>query len=305
MNQVPVRIPAPTRDRGPRGRFAPSPTGRLHFGSLVAALGSWLSARSRGGHWIVRMEDVDTTRVVAGAARDILETLAAFGMESDEPVVLQSERSAIYAQALQRLRECNLAYPCHCSRADLAPFGGIHPPDCVVSAAADGRVPAWRLRVGSSVVAFEDRVCGTQIQDLARSVGDFVLRRADGCYSYQLAVVVDDAEQGITEVVRGADLLDSTPRQIHLQRALGLPTPAYLHLPLVLEPSGRKLSKHDRARPVDAADPLPALRAALAFLGQAASPHSMVGEFLHDAAARFDPARIPCDRNTHVALRKD
>jgi glutamyl-Q tRNA(Asp) synthetase len=251
------------------------------------------------------MEDVDTTRVVTGAARDILETLAAFGMQPDEPVLVQSERSARYAQALEQLRGCDLAYPCHCSRADLAAFGGVHPADCVRSGAADGRPPAWRLRVGESVIAFEDRACGAQVQELARAVGDFVLRRADGCYSYQLAVVVDDADQGITEVVRGADLLDSTPRQIHLQRALGLPTPAYLHLPLVLEPSGRKLSKHDQARAVDPADPLPALRAALAFLGQGASRQSTVGEFLRDAAAHFDPSRIPRDRNTHVALRKD
>lgn len=251
------------------------------------------------------MEDVDTTRVVPGAARDILETLAAFGMESDEPVLVQSQRSARYAQALQLLRERDLAYPCHCSRADLAAYGGVHPPDCIRSGAADGRPPAWRLRVGASVIAFEDGVCGAQAQELGRGVGDFVLRRADGCYSYQLAVVVDDADQGITEVVRGADLLDSTPRQIHLQRALGLCTPVYLHLPLALDPSGRKLSKHDQARPVDPADPLPALRAALAFLGQAAPPQSTVGEFLHDAAAGFEPTRIPRDRNTHVALRKD
>ena len=251
------------------------------------------------------MEDVDTTRVVPGAAEDILETLAAFGLESDAPVLVQSERSVRYAGALEQLRERDLAYPCHCSRGDLAAFGGVHPSRCVVSGAADGRPPAWRLRVGASVVDFEDGVCGAQSQELARSVGDFVLRRSDGCYSYQLAVVVDDADQGVTEIVRGADLLDSTPRQIHLQRTLGLPTPAYLHLPLVLDSSGRKLSKHDLARPVDRADPLPALRAALAFLGQHATRESTVGEFLRDAVNRFDPARIPCERKTHVALRKD
>jgi glutamyl-Q tRNA(Asp) synthetase len=288
-----------------RGRFAPSPTGHLHFGSLAAAFGSWLSARSQRGAWIVRMEDVDVTRVVAGAAQDILGTLSAFGMESDEPVLVQSERSARYAQALEQLRGRDLAYPCHCSRADLAAVGGVHPAQCVTPGAIDGRPTAWRLRVGASVIAFADGVCGPQSQDLARSVGDFVLRRADGCYSYQLAVVVDDADQGITEVVRGADLLDSTPRQIHLQRALGLSTPAYLHLPLALESSGRKLSKHDQARPVDPADPLPALHAALGFLGQPASPETTVCGLLRDAAARFDPASIPCRRNVHVAMRKD
>jgi glutamyl-Q tRNA(Asp) synthetase len=252
-----------------RGRFAPSPTGQLHFGSLIAAVGSWIRARSQNGVWIVRMEDLDPPREVPGAARDILETLAAFGMESDEPVMFQSRREAAYAAAFARLDATGQVFPCWCSRADLEANGGIHRV-CVASPDAT-RAPAWRLR------------------DYA---GDFVIRRVEGWYAYQLAVVVDDAEQGITEVVRGADLLESTPRQIRLQGLLGLPTPDYQHLPLALDAEGRKLSKQDRARPVDRADPMPALRATLAFLGQrvpvAATPSALL-----DAAARnFDLAAL-------------
>ena len=274
-----------------RGRFAPSPTGRLHFGSLVAALGSWLFARSAGGRWLVRMEDVDREREVAGAAAGILATLAAFGLDSDEPVVRQSERTPLYADALARLERAGHAYRCWCSRSDLTPFAGIHPPACPVGPAA--RRPAWRLRVGDATPAFEDLVQGAQRQNLAREVGDFVIWRADGACAYQLAVVVDDAAQGIDQVVRGADLLDSTPRQLLLQRRLDLPTPAYAHLPLALGSDGRKLSKHEAVLPVDAGDPLPALRAALRFLGQAPSPGGSVDAVLSAAARAFDARRIP------------
>ena len=276
-----------------RGRFAPSPSGRLHFGSLVAALGSWLCARRANGRWIVRMEDIDREREVEGAADRILATLDAFGLASDEEVVYQSRRGDLYASVLARLERDGHAYRCWCSRSDLEPNAGIHPAACIAAPAA-ARAPAWRLRVrGDHRLAFDDAIQGPQQQDLAREVGDFVIWRADGACAYQLAVVVDDAEQGIDQVVRGADLLDSTPRQILLQRLLGLPQPAYSHLPLALGADGRKLSKHAAALAVDARDPLPALRAALYFLGQPAPDCSNVHSLLASAAQAFDPHRIP------------
>ncbi|NUO75699.1 MAG: tRNA glutamyl-Q(34) synthetase GluQRS [Lysobacter sp.] len=278
-----------------RGRFAPSPTGELHFGSLLAAFGSWLLARHARGTWLVRVEDLDPPREIAGAAERQLRTLSAFGLESDEAVLRQSERGDRYRAALERLLAQDLAFPCHCSRSDLAAVGGIHR-RCVSASERPGRTPAIRLRVADgSVVTFQDRIRGTQSQDVAREVGDVVLRRADGYWAYQLAVVVDDAEQGITDIVRGADLLDSTPRQILLQRALGLPTPRYAHLPLVLGRDGRKLSKSDAALPVDPQRPLPALRAAWRALGQA--PDALAGAasvplLLTRAQTEFDPGRI-------------
>lgn len=280
---------------GYRGRFAPSPTGPLHFGSLLAAFGSWLLARHAKGEWWVRIEDLDPPREVAGAAEDQLRTLAAFGLTSDAPVVRQSERHALYRQALDRLLDAGAAFACHCSRSDLAAVGGIH--RVCVAAPSRARAPAIRLRVpDGTVVAFDDAVQGRVRQDVAAEVGDFVLRRADGYWAYQLAVVVDDADQGMTDVVRGADLLDSTPRQILLQRALGLPTPRYAHLPLVLDAQGRKLSKSLSALPVDARDPLPAMRAAWRALGQA--PAALDGApsvpvALAAARAEFRPGRIP------------
>jgi glutamyl-Q tRNA(Asp) synthetase len=274
-----------------RGRFAPSPTGRLHFGSLVAALGSWLFARAAGGAWIVRMEDLDREREMPGAADEILRTLDAFGLVSDEPVMRQSQRSDAYADALAMLERAGHAYRCSCSRSDLEPFGGIHPAACVAAPAA--RPPAWRLRVGSARIGFDDLVQGPQVQDLAPEVGDFVIWRSDGACAYQLAVVVDDAAQRITDVVRGADLLESTPRQILLQRLLGYPQPRHAHLPLVLGADGRKLSKHEAALAVDAADPLPALRAALSFLGQPPAVVGSVDAVLDNALHAFDPDAIP------------
>lgn len=250
---------------GHRGRFAPSPTGPLHFGSLLAALGSWLLARAAGGQWLVRVEDLDPPREVAGAASACSCALAAFGLESDGPVVSQSSRGQLYQAALDRLLADGTAFACHCSRAG-------HP-----------------ARSG-------DAIQGHFAQDVAAAVGDVVLRRADGWWAYQLAVVVDDADQGITHVVRGADLLDSTPRQILLQRALGLPTPAYAHLPLVVDAHGHKLSKSLAALPLDPADPLPALRAAWQALGQA--PRVLAGQgsvaaALHAARGGFVASRIP------------
>jgi glutamyl-Q tRNA(Asp) synthetase len=276
-----------------RGRFAPSPTGPLHFGSLVAALGSWARARAQHGAWIIRMEDLDPPREVPGAAADILATLAAFGMHSDEPVLYQSAREPAYRTAFEQLQAHGHVFACRCSRNDLEAQHGVHRGACVAPADAT-RAPAWRLRVPDLSVQFDDLACGAQQQRLCESAGDIVLRRVEGWYAYQLAVVVDDAQQGITEIVRGADLLDSTPRQIYLQQLLGLPRPSYLHLPLVLDADGRKLSKQDRAQPVDRDDPVPALRAALAFLGMnTRGVAADVDALLRAAVAQFDPARLP------------
>ena len=277
-----------------RGRFAPSPTGPLHPGSLLAALGSWLLARHAGGAWGIRIEDVDPPRTVPGAIAGQLATLQAFGLNSDFPVVHQSQRDALYQAAIDRLLAQDLAFACHCSRSELAGQHGIHH-HCV--AQAERPTPAIRLRVPpGSVMGFVDALRGEVSQDVHAEVGDFVLRRADGCWAYQLAVVVDDHAQGITDVVRGADLLDSTPRQILLQQALGLPTPRYLHLPLLLDAQGHKLSKSGAAAPVDPAAPLPALQQAWAWLGQepaALAGCATVSEWLERAAAHFNPARLP------------
>ena len=277
----------------PSGRFAPSPTGPLHFGSLVAALGSWMMARWRGGTWRVRVEDLDPPREVPGAAERQLETLHAFGMAPDGEVLWQSQRAEAYAAALARLLAGGQAFECRCSRGDLAASGGIHRA-CVPDGAAPA--PAIRLRAPDRVLGFEDAIQGPFQQSLGREVGDFILRRADGLWSYQLAVVVDDAFQGITDVVRGADLIDSTPRQIYLQQQLGLPTPSHAHLPVVLGPDGAKLAKSLGSLPVDGSDPWPALAAAWRCLGQAPSAMSStvsVEAALRIALAAFDPARIP------------
>ncbi|TFZ02157.1 tRNA glutamyl-Q(34) synthetase GluQRS [Ramlibacter henchirensis] len=261
-----------------RGRFAPSPTGPLHAGSLVAALASWLDARRNGGTWLVRIEDVDTPRCVPGADRLILDQLARCGLHADEPPLWQSARSTMYRQALDRLIADGQAYPCACSRKDIeealalqgrprvrgreAPYpgtcrNGLH-----------GRpARAWRLRVPDGIVRWQDRRLGPQQQDVASEVGDFVLLRADGLWAYQIAVVVDDAGQGITSVVRGEDLADNTARQLLLQRALGVPAPSYLHTPLVLGANGEKLSKQNGAHALDLSDALRTLNEAAAVLG--------------------------------------
>jgi len=274
-----------------RGRFAPSPTGSLHFGSLVAAVGSWLCARHAGGQWLLRMEDLDPPREVAGAAAGIIGTLPAFGLVADEPPLFQSGRIAAYDAAFEQLRDAGHLFACWCSRSELAAYGGLHRDGHCVAAADPERPPAWRLRVPDVEVAFDDALHGPQRENLRESVGDFVIRRAEGFYSYQLACVVDDAFQGITDVVRGSDLLDSTARQIWLQRCLGLPTPTYRHLPLVIGTDGRKLSKSEQAHPVDALDPLPALREALAFLSVPVSVDATdVPGVLAQALADFNPA---------------
>ncbi|KRE92479.1 glutamyl-Q tRNA(Asp) ligase [Frateuria sp. Soil773] len=276
------------------GRFAPSPTGLLHFGSLVAAVGSWLCARHAGGRWLLRVEDIDPPREVAGSAQAILAALPAFGLPADGPALFQSRRTAAYDAAFARLRADGQVFPCWCSRSDLAAVGGMHRDGRCVAAPDASREPAWRLRAPDLDVAFEDALQGPQRQNLRESAGDFVIRRVEGLYSYQLACVVDDAHQGITEVVRGNDLLDSTPRQIWLQRLLGLPTPAYRHLPLALDAEGRKLSKSTRAHPVDPSDPMPALRRALAFLGLPAQAEPRdPASLLAGALADFDPRRLP------------
>jgi glutamyl-Q tRNA(Asp) synthetase len=277
-----------------RGRFAPSPTGLLHAGSLVAAVGSWLCARHAGGQWLLRMEDIDPPREVSGSATSILAALPAFGLIADAPVVYQSSRIAAYDAAFEQLRRAGHVFPCWCSRSDLTATAGLHRDGHCIAPADPGRAPAWRIRVPDEKIHFIDALQGPQSQGLRATVGDFVIRRVEGFYSYQLACVVDDAWQGITEIVRGSDLLDSTPRQIWLQRCLGLPTPRYLHLPLVLDGQGRKLSKSEHSREVDPADPLPGLRRALSFLGvkpdeNARDPSSL----LHAALAYFDPRGLP------------
>ncbi|MRT31100.1 tRNA glutamyl-Q(34) synthetase GluQRS [Herbaspirillum sp. CAH-3] len=260
------------------GRFAPSPSGPLHAGSLVAALASYLDARVHGGRWLLRIEDIDETRTVPGAADDIVATLAALDMRSDGPILVQSLRKARYQLARERLG--SLAYPCGCSRKEIADSrvgmasdgAALYPGTCR-HGLGPGKTPrTLRLRVpdagqSGERVQFTDRWLGPQVQHLASEVGDFVLQRADGFWAYQLAVVVDDAEQGVTDIVRGADLLDSTARQIYLQGLLGYATPRYLHVPLLMNASGEKFSKQNGAQALDLGQPLQALQHAAAFLG--------------------------------------
>ncbi len=301
-----------------RGRFAPSPTGPLHFGSLAAAAASFLDARHHGGAWLVRMEDLDAPRCVPGAAADILHTLECFGLHWDEGILYQRERAAAYAEALHRLQELGLAYPCACTRREIADSalhgvdGLIYPGTCRNGIPADhhlpagqghDRSPAWRVRTdrvpradgAPGVVGFEDLLQGHVAQHLEREIGDFVVRRADGLYAYQLAVVVDDAFQGVTHVVRGADLLASTPRQIYLQRLLGLPTPRYMHLPVAMDERGEKLSKQTLAAPVECAHPRDTWWRVLSFLRQAPPPElraEPVEAILRWAVANWRPQQL-------------
>ena len=280
------------------GRFAPSPSGPLHAGSLVAALASWLDARSRGGRWLLRFEDIDGPRTLPGADALIKRQLAALGLESDAAPVWQSQRSVVYERALQQLRDAGVAYPCGCSRRDIdielaalgipATRGGerIYPGTCRAGL-GDRPARAWRLACGSEAtpafIDWQDRRLGAQHQDVTHAVGDFVLRRADGPWAYQLAVVVDDAEQGVTDVVRGEDLADNTARQIYLQQLLSLPTPRYLHTPLVRDALGEKLSKSNGALPIDVSEPMAALRAAAPTLNLSVPDHSSVAKWLQGA----------------------
>lgn len=285
-----------------RGRFAPSPTGPLHFGSLIAALGSYLEAKTHGGQWLLRMEDVDAPRCSAAAAGEILRALEAFGLTWDGEAVWQGRRRDAYAAALERLKSAGHMFPCGCTRRELAdsaiaPDGAtIYPGTCRQGLAAGREARAWRLRVGNARIGFDDAIQGRIDSDLAREAGDFILFRADGLFAYQLAVVVDDAAAGITHVVRGADLLASTPRQIFLQQCLGVPTPAYAHLPVAVNAAGEKLSKQTRAEPLDNSRPGPALLAALKFLGQHPPPGlsaATVQDILAWAVDNWQLARVP------------
>lgn len=289
-----------------RGRFAPSPTGPLHFGSLVAAIGSYLEARTRQGEWLVRIEDLDGPRVVAGAAESILRTLEAFGMDWDGDVVYQSQRNDAYHAALHLLRQHGLTYHCACTRREVADSwingvdGVVYPGTCRNGIAAGRQPRALRVRTDDRAIDFEDGLQGPIRQRVESEIGDFVLHRADGYIAYQLAVVVDDAEQGVTDVVRGADLLDSTPRQMYLQRLLGYPTPAYLHLPVAANAHGEKLSKQTLAAPVDETQPLNALVRVMDFLGQK-PPHELLPAGLETfwqwALANWNAARLPKARS--------
>ncbi len=289
-----------------RGRFAPSPTGPLHFGSLVAAVGSWLDARASGGAWLLRMEDLDTPRVVPGAADDILRTLETLALTWDGAVVYQSQRHDAYHAALHELKQAHRAYPCACSRKEIADSGiagiegYVYPGTCRDGLPAGRAARAWRLDTrGSSSIGFDDAIQGRIEHDVEKAIGDFVLVRADGLYAYQLAVVVDDAEQGITDVVRGADLIESTPRQLWLQQALGLPTPRYAHLPVAVNAAGEKLSKQTLAPAIDASEGGRVLVAALRFLGHppplelAAAP---AAEVLGWGAGAWQRERVPARR---------
>ena len=251
------------------GRFAPTPSGHLHFGSLVAALASYLDARSVGGRWLMRMEDLDPPREEPGAQAAILKALESYGFEWDGEMVRQSDRHDAYAEVLNRLFSQGLAYACTCSRKQLEPYHGIYPGLCR-NAGHGTEDAAIRIRVPELDYHFIDRVQGEFHQHLGRDVGDFVIRRRDGLYAYQLAVVIDDIAQGVNAIVRGADLLDSTPRQLYLQELLGAPAPSYLHVPLITQPDGHKLGKSYRAPPLSPEQARPLLLRALRALGQAA-----------------------------------
>lgn len=287
--------------RPARGRFAPSPTGPLHFGSLVAALASFLEARRHGGEWLLRIEDVDTPRSAPGAADAILHALDRHGLYWDGSVWYQSQRRDCYQAALERLLRAGLAYPCTCTRRELAAHSirardgsPIYPGHCRGGMRQPGRPAAIRLRVADTSLTFQDALQGSYEQCLNQEVGDFVIRRADGLFAYQLAVVVDDAAQRITQIVRGGDLLDSTPRQIYLQTLLGLPTPTYAHLPVAVDRRGHKLGKQTGAAPLDLDRPGLALLAALRFLGQN-PPLELSGE---------PPAAILAWAHTHWRLER-
>lgn len=281
------------------GRFAPSPTGPLHAGSVVAALASWLDARAHNGQWLVRIEDVDTPRCVAGADQVILQQLSALGLHPDAPVVWQSQRQKLYENALQTLVDKAWVYPCGCSRKDIEEAQALrgaqrerHTLAVYPGTCRDGlngkAARAWRLNVAAVMrdlslhepIQWHDRRLGEQTQDVLHEVGDFVLKRADGLWAYQLAVVVDDAAQGVTHVVRGEDLTDNTARQIVLQKALSVNTPHYLHTPLVLGANGEKLSKQNGAMSIDVSDPLATLNAAALALGLPTAPDVTIQEAL-------------------------
>jgi len=306
-------MPASSPGNTYRGRFAPSPTGPLHFGSLVAAVGSYLDARSHDGLWMLRIEDVDRPRCQPGATDDILRTLEAYGFAWDGEVLYQSRRDEAYRTALEKLHALGRVFPCACRRSELADsqiarLAGdgavIYPGTCRAGLPPGRTARAWRLRVDAARIAFDDTVQGGITQDLAHDAGDFLLLRADGLFAYQLAVVVDDVEQGINHVVRGADLLDSTARQILLQQLLQLPIPVYCHLPVVLNAAGDKLSKQTLAAPLTVAEARPALVAALRFLGQEPPPQlvaASLAELWQWAQMNWNLAKVPRCRSRNLA----
>ncbi|HEZ3251147.1 TPA: tRNA glutamyl-Q(34) synthetase GluQRS [Neisseria meningitidis] len=285
------------------GRFAPSPTGLLHIGSLLTAVASYADARSNGGKWLVRMEDLDPPREMPGAASHILHTLEAFGFEWDGEVAYQSRRYALYEETLCRLKTAGLVYPCHCSRKDWqagarrGADGFVYNGRCRHPGqrpAPQGKQPAWRIRVPDRVIGFSDGIVGGYAQNLAGDIGDFVLLRADGYWAYQLAVVADDAEQSVTHIVRGQDLLVSTPRQIYLQQCLGVPTPQYAHLPLLTNAQGQKWSKQTLAPALDLNRREQLLRQVFRYLKLPEAPETdRPAELLDWAVAHWDMGKVP------------
>ncbi|AVI44651.1 tRNA glutamyl-Q(34) synthetase GluQRS [Neisseria meningitidis] len=285
------------------GRFAPSPTGLLHIGSLLTAVASYADARAHGGKWLIRMEDLDPPREMPGAASHILHTLEAFGFEWDGEVAYQSRRYALYEETLCRLKTAGLVYPCHCSRKDWqagarrGADGFVYNGRCrhpQQRPALQGKQPAWRIRVPDRIIGFSDGIVGGYAQNLARDIGDFVLLRADGYWAYQLAVVADDAEQGVTHIVRGQDLLVSTPRQIYLQQCLDVPTPQYAHLPLLTNAQGQKWSKQTLAPALDLNRREQLLRQVFRYLKLPEAPETdRPAELLDWAVAHWDMDKVP------------
>lgn len=296
------------------GRFAPSPTGPLHFGSLLTAVASYLDARARQGQWLVRMDDLDQPRCVAGADSDILRTLEAYGLHWDGEVIYQSRRTAIYAAALQQLQAHGHAYACTCSRKEIADIaragidGPVYPGTCRDGLEPGKEARSIRVRTTTQAMLLQDRIQGKLQQNLQQQVGDFIVQRADGLFAYQLAVVVDDAAQQVTDIVRGCDLLDSTHRQLWLQQLLHYPQPHYAHLPVAVNAEGQKLSKQSHAPPVDTRQPLATLRQVLRFLGQdipTGSEAMTLVELRDEAIARWRPERIPAVRQQASPLDRE
>ncbi len=288
-----------------RGRFAPSPSGPLHFGSLLTAVGSYLDAKARGGQWFLRIDDLDPPRVVPGAVDAILRALEIYGFEWDGPVQYQSQRGEAYEHALSELKRLGLVYACGCSRREIADSairpdaGAVYPGTCR-GGLAPGKTPrGLRIDTRGARVRFTDRLHGEIVQDLEREVGDFIVKRADGLIAYQLAVVVDDADLGVTDVVRGADLIDSTLRQVYLQGLLALPTPTYLHLPVAVNALGEKLSKQTLAPALDLTAPGATLARALSLLNHTPPPalaHAPPAQLWAWARVSWDPSRLPVTR---------
>ena len=285
-----------------KGRFAPSPTGPVHYGTLIAAVGSYLQAKKSNGEWLIRMEDVDITRKIDGADVDILNTLVAFGFEWHGEIIYQSKQTEHYQQALEQLVSRSLVFPCLCSRKQLAKTkSSIYPGTCRNRHLPEKKEHALRLLAKDKTICFNDAVMGKQSQNIQKQCGDIVIKRRDGLFAYQLAVVVDDARQGISEIVRGADLLDSTPRQIYLQQLLNYPTPDYCHLPLAVDHSGNKISKSEGATKIDLQHKEQQLISVLDFLGQN-PPEDLAQSSINDiwswAVEHWEITHVPS--KTHI-----